>query len=333
MGDSSRQLVGLLAEPARLQVVAALTLGARSQSGIVAATGLDARTVAAACRRLEAGGLVSTVDGELRLDEAQFGEAARAEAPARPVDDYGATDPVTAAVLRGFLREGRLVRIPAAHGKRRVVLQHIAMVFEPGVRYPERQVNAMLRAWHPDYASLRRYLVDEQLLARDAGEYWRAGGWVDVEAADALADHPMRRERRVGAYGLCVDESGRVLLVQLAGGRHRGLWTLPGGGIDFGERPVEAVVREVREETGLAVRVGELLDVDTERVVVERNGELVERNPLRILYRVHVVGGALGAHPTDGTTTAAAWHDRSTLDDKTLTPYSAAVLGSGRYAG
>jgi len=47
------------------------------------------------------------------------------------------------------------------------------------VRYPERQVNAMLRAWYPDYAALRRYLVDEHLLAREAGEYWRAGGWAD----------------------------------------------------------------------------------------------------------------------------------------------------------
>jgi hypothetical protein len=57
-----------------------------------------------------------------------------------------------------------------------VVLEHIAALFEPGVRYPEREVDAILRAWHPDHAALRRYLVDEQLLARDAGEYWRIGG-------------------------------------------------------------------------------------------------------------------------------------------------------------
>ncbi len=329
MGESSRQLVGLLAAPDRLQVVAALTLGARSPSDLVTMTGLDPRTLATALRRLESGGLVSTVDGELRLDEGRFGEAARAEAPARPVEEHGATDPATAAVLRSFLREGRLVQVPAAYGKRRTVLRHIASVFEPGVCYSERQVNAMLRAWHPDHASLRRYLVDEQLLAREGGEYWRAGGWVDVQA-----DQPMRRERRVGAYGLCDDDDGgRVLLVQLAGGRHRGLWTLPGGGIDFGERPVDAVVREVREETGLDVRVADLLDVDTERVVVERNGQLIERNPLRILYRVHALGGSLGVLETGGTTAAAAWHERSTVDETALTPYSAAVLRTGRYSG
>jgi hypothetical protein len=67
-----------------------------------------------------------------------------------------------------------------ARGKRRVVLEHIVASFEPGVRYPEREVDAVLRAWHPDHASLRRYLVDEDLLARDAGEYWRTGGYVDI---------------------------------------------------------------------------------------------------------------------------------------------------------
>jgi hypothetical protein len=79
-------------------------------------------------------------------------------------------------VLRAFLVQGRLVSIPAARAKRRVILEHIVTAFEPGVRYPEREVNAVLRAWHPDHAALRRYLVDEELLARDAGVYWRIGG-------------------------------------------------------------------------------------------------------------------------------------------------------------
>jgi len=61
-----------------------------------------------------------------------------------------------------------------------VVLEHLVRVFEPGVRYPEREVNALLAVWHPDVAALRRYLVDEGLLTREAGVYWRSGGWVDV---------------------------------------------------------------------------------------------------------------------------------------------------------
>jgi len=79
-------------------------------------------------------------------------------------------------VLRAFVRDGRLTSVPAARGKRRVLLEHIAAAFEPGVRYPEKDVDAVLRAWHPDHAALRRYLVDEQLLAREGGRYWRIGG-------------------------------------------------------------------------------------------------------------------------------------------------------------
>ncbi len=51
-----------------------------------------------------------------------------------------------------------------------------------GVRYPEREVVEILKRFHPDHASLRRYLVDEDLLSRDHGEYWRSGGPVDLEA-------------------------------------------------------------------------------------------------------------------------------------------------------
>ena len=80
-------------------------------------------------------------------------------------------------VLRAFLdADGRLVRMPAKHSKRLVVLNHVCHVFEPGVRYSEREVNALLRVFSDDYAMLRRYLVDEGFMARDGGVYWRTGG-------------------------------------------------------------------------------------------------------------------------------------------------------------
>ena len=59
-------------------------------------------------------------------------------------------------------------------------LDELVRVFEPGIRYPEREVNALLAVWHPDVAALRRYLVDEGLLTREAGVYWRSGGYVEV---------------------------------------------------------------------------------------------------------------------------------------------------------
>lgn len=170
------ELCGLLAEPDRLATFAAVVLGADTVAQVAAATGRPVRETAVALRRLTDGGLVSQDrDGALVADQAAFKEAVRAVAPGRPPATED-PDPARAAVLRAFIKDGRLVQLPAARGKRRVVLQHIAASFEPGVKYPERTVDAVLRAWHPDHATLRRYLVDEELMAREAGTYWRIGG-------------------------------------------------------------------------------------------------------------------------------------------------------------
>ena len=171
-------LVGLLAEPTRMRVFAAVLLGASTPAQIVDQADVTLRDAMAALRRLGDGGLVIEVDGALSVRESIFAEVVKANGPSResePLDP----DAARATVLRAFLVDGRLTRIPVPRGKRLVVLEHLARAFEPGVRYPEAEVNAVLRAWHEDYAALRRYLVDEDLLARDAGVYWRIGGPVD----------------------------------------------------------------------------------------------------------------------------------------------------------
>jgi len=84
------------------------------------------------------------------------------------------------AVLRTFMRDGRITALPAKRSRRLVLLDHVAQMFDVGVRYPEGQVNLILRNVHDDYAALRRYLVDEGFLSRDQGEYWRTGGTVDM---------------------------------------------------------------------------------------------------------------------------------------------------------
>jgi hypothetical protein len=91
--------------------------------------------------------------------------------------------PVLAALasdpqLRVFVGEGRVATMPGRKPRRRLLLNAIAQGFEPGVHYPEQQVSRFLGAIYPDYAALRRYLVDEQFLSRSRGEYWRSGGTV-----------------------------------------------------------------------------------------------------------------------------------------------------------
>jgi hypothetical protein len=177
---SARTIVGLLADPVRLKVVAALALGAGTIEDVAATACLPLKDVALAARRLSRAGLVRRDGHALTLHADRFGQAARAAAEGAPPPEPLSDDPAEDAVLQSFLRDGRLVAVPAQQTKRRLVLDHLVRVFEPGVRYPEREVNALLRTFHPDVAALRRHLVDEGLLTREAGVYWRSGGYVEV---------------------------------------------------------------------------------------------------------------------------------------------------------
>jgi len=173
-------LCGLLAEPDRLATFAALVLGAATPSEVATSTGLPARQVVVALRRLEAGGLVASLDGRIVAEANAFKEAVREHAPPPAAEEDLDPDRAKAAVLRAFVRDGRIVRMPAARSKRLIILEHIAASFEPGVRYPERAVDAVLRAWHDDHAALRRYMIDEGLMSREDGIYWRTGGYVEI---------------------------------------------------------------------------------------------------------------------------------------------------------
>jgi len=79
-------------------------------------------------------------------------------------------------VVRDFVRrDGSLKEIPAAQKKLQAVLRHIVRAFSPERRYTEKYVNLVLSRFHPDTASLRRYLISYKLMARDpdGAYYWR----------------------------------------------------------------------------------------------------------------------------------------------------------------
>jgi hypothetical protein len=176
----ARELVGLLADDDRRRVFAALILGADDADTVRAQSGLDARAAGRALQRLIDSGLVIRGDdGALFVLGEAFALAARAEAEREPrVDEYADEPAEVARVLRAFVRDGRLLSIPSVHAKRLVVLDWLVQRFEPGRRYSEAMVNLMLGQAHPDTAALRRYLVDEDMLSRDHGQYWRTGGSV-----------------------------------------------------------------------------------------------------------------------------------------------------------
>jgi hypothetical protein len=83
--------------------------------------------------------------------------------------------------LRAFIRDGRVIAVPAKRTRRLMLLDRVAQAFEPGRRYPEAVVNEVLKSVFDDHCALRRYLVDESFMSRTAdGIYWRAGGTVDA---------------------------------------------------------------------------------------------------------------------------------------------------------
>lgn len=92
-------------------------------------------------------------------------------------------------VLHAFVADGRIVSIPARERRRRIVLQWVASVdFEPGVAYPERDVDMRLAQRHGDVAALRRHLVEGGYMSREAGVYRLRpeADWPADPDADAL---------------------------------------------------------------------------------------------------------------------------------------------------
>lgn len=110
---------------------------------------------------------------------------------------------------------------------------------------------------------------------------------------------------RIGAYGLLQREK-KMLLCRLSQqvGMNPGHWTLPGGGLDFGEDPEVAVVREFEEETGLIVEVDNLVAVDS---LSDSMPGWSPMHSIRIIYNVQYISGDL-QFETAGTTDLCAWH-------------------------
>lgn len=118
---------------------------------------------------------------------------------------------------------------------------------------------------------------------------------------------------RIAAYAW-VEREGSLLLVRIAPGeKGAGLWTLPGGGLAFGEDPARGVIRELAEETGLEGTVGELLGIRSALLEPQdtKSGHRIQA--IGVLYRVSASGTEL-RHETEESTDLAAWVPFEQLD-------------------
>ncbi|PWI18325.1 hypothetical protein DI272_32410 [Streptomyces sp. Act143] len=183
------QLIRLFTDENRVRVFAAVALGADTPEDVARAAGVPAKETALALLKLREEGVVTAGDGgegegegggRLAVAYALFRQYAREgrEAATPDTGNPGSGDADTDALLRTFVREGRLVRLPAQWTRKKLILKYIAeQTFEPGVEYPERTVDEKLRGWcedgDVDHVTLRRYLVDLEHLRRSEGIYRR----------------------------------------------------------------------------------------------------------------------------------------------------------------
>lgn len=144
-------------------------------------------------------------------------------------------------------------------------------------------------------------MTDDSAL-REAGPDLGSG----ESARRGLDADGLPRVTRLAAYGVIVRD-GRILLCHISpGNQGEGLWTLPGGGLDFGESPEAGVVREVEEETGLIAEITGAPAIHSDSGVWVRRSGNVRYHHVRFVYPMRVVGGEERLE-VDGSTDAFDW--------------------------
>lgn len=181
--DEMKQLIVLgraLSDPTRIRILG--LLGQHPMYGQELAQALDVTppTISHHLQPLVMAGLVKVrrednfrfyeldSEGLQRIAEStqNIARALYASEPLPPKSDE------RARVVATFIKDGRLLSIPAQYKKRRYVMEEIARSFEWGRLYDEKEVNAILRTFHEDFASLRREMIDQRIMMREGGRYW-----------------------------------------------------------------------------------------------------------------------------------------------------------------
>ena len=176
------QFIKVLADENRLKMLSILATREYSVEELAALLQLKAPTISHHLARLKESGLVKmrtegnthyySLDAETLRATSKGLLSSEKMAELVPMQDMEG-DAWERKVLRDFFEGPVLKEIPANRKKRSVVLRWLATLFEPGTRYPEAQVNEIIKRHHPDASTLRREMIGEHLLQREQGMYWR----------------------------------------------------------------------------------------------------------------------------------------------------------------
>ena len=174
--DELMKFMKTLADAKRVKIAGLLGVEALTSTQLAERLELDAKEVESQLDQLVDAGLAHKEGDAYRLDNQAVEKFTRQVlAQSHPPAPEYEGDAFEVKTLRGYLsRDGTLKSIPTQHKKLLVILKHLAKDFKPSAKYPESQVNQMLRHYHEDTAALRRYMVDNGLLQREKGIYWRS---------------------------------------------------------------------------------------------------------------------------------------------------------------
>src|SRR6478609_1712424 len=182
-GESTQELDRLvmlfraLADPARLRILGTIVDQPKTGKELSDALGLTPPTISHHIAKLKEAGLIRVTEEGTRhyyaLDEQALRGAHQVSSAALPERAVGPSDEdrERAKILKDFFAGEQLKSIPSQRKKRVVILQHLVERFELGRAYPEKEVNAILKTAHEDFATLRRELIDYGFMKRDHGIY------------------------------------------------------------------------------------------------------------------------------------------------------------------
>ncbi|MAT97078.1 MAG: ArsR family transcriptional regulator [Anaerolineaceae bacterium] len=177
--EERAQLFKALGHPARLLILNLIQQKPRHGEELAAILNLKPATISHHLAKLaEAGLLISTKDQYYQMFslvgdilKKPLGEVIRLPQPS--LTNEVETDAYKQKVLKTFIKRGRLTRLPTQLKKMQVILELIVQEFEPEREYTEKEVNFILLDFHEDVATLRRSLVEHNLMTRSHGIYRR----------------------------------------------------------------------------------------------------------------------------------------------------------------
>lgn len=129
-------------------------------------------------------------------------------------------------------------------------------------------------------------------------------------------------DTHVGSYGVIIRDR-KIALIKKARGGYKGLYDLPGGGIEHDETPLEALTRELMEEIGVSIVKAELLDAVSKTFKWDVNDELIQDlHHIGILYTVEIEGNELKTDADGIDSLGGEWKDIDKVKEEDVSPFT-----------